>query len=221
MNYIDILIIIFIVYSCFQGYKRGFIKTFFDTLGAVIAFFLSREFYHPVEDFLMNNTKLFVKVHKFFESNVSERIVETFDESLHIPVELKNILGNIINTGNTAQADTFSVFVDNISIILIRSISFIITFLVVYALLVLLSNFIDIIFKLPILNLTNRLIGAVTGILKGVFILYIIFALASPLIGFMQDSKFVQNVLNSKSSNIFYENNLILNYLSDEGFYKN
>ena len=89
------------------------------------------------------------------------------------------------------------------------------------ALLVLLSNFIDIIFKLPILNLTNRLIGAATGILKGVFILYIIFALASPLIGFMQDSKFVQNILNSESSNIFYENNLILNYLSNKGFYKN
>lgn len=221
MNYIDILIIVFAGYSCFQGYRRGFIKTLFDTVGVVIAFFLSREFYYLAEDFLMNNTKLFVKVHEFFESKMSEKLVESFDESLHIPAELKNILSSIINAGDMAQADTFSVFVDNISIILIRSISFVITFLVIYALLVLLSNFIDVIFKLPLLNLTNRLFGAATGILKSAAILYLIFALASPLIGFMQDSALAQGVLNSESSKIFYDNNIILNYLSYKGFYKN
>ncbi len=221
MNYIDILIIIFVGYSCFQGYRRGFIKTLFDTLGAVIAFFLSKEFYYITENFLLNNTKLFVKVHDFFESKMSEKLMETFEQSINIPAELKNVLSNIINTGDIANADTFSVFVDNISIILIRSISFVITFLVIYAALVLLSNFINIIFKLPLLNLTNRLFGAGTGLIKSVIILYIVFALSSPLIGFLQDSSLSQSILDSESSKIFYNNNIILNYLSYKGFYEN
>lgn len=221
MNYIDILIIIFVGYSCFQGYRRGFIKTLFDTLGVIVSFFLSKEFYYLAENFLLDNTKLFVKVHDFFESKMSEKLMESFKESMNIPAELKNVLSNIISTGDVSQADTFAVFVDNISIILIRSISFIITFLVIYAVLVLISNFINVIFKLPLLNLTNRIFGAGTGLIKSIIVLYIIFALSSPLIGFLQESKFAQNILNSESSKIFYDNNIILNYLSYKGFYKN
>lgn len=221
MNYVDILIIVFAGYSCFQGYRRGFIKTLFDTLGVIVSFFLSKEFYYLAENFLLDNTKLFVKVHDFFENKMSEQLIESFKESINIPAELKNVLSNIINTGDVAQADTFAVFVDNISIILIRSISFIITFLVIYAILVLISNFINVIFKLPLLNLTNRLFGAGTGLLKSVIVLYIIFALSSPLIGFLQESAFAQSILDSESSKIFYDNNIILNYLSYKGFYKN
>ena len=76
MNYIDGLIIVFVGYSCFQGYRRGFIKTLFDTLGVIIAFFLSKGFYYLTENFLLNNTKLFVKVHDFFESKLSEKLME-------------------------------------------------------------------------------------------------------------------------------------------------
>lgn len=221
MNYIDILVVIYVGFSCFQGYRRGFIKTLFDTLGVIIAFFISRQFYYFTENFLLNNTKIFFKVHDFFESKFSEKLIETFEESIHIPAELKNILSNIIDSGGVAGTDTFAVFVDNISIILVRSISFVITFLVIYAALLILSNIINIVFKLPILNLTNRLFGAGTGLLKAVIVLYIIFALSSPLIGFLQEGKIAQSVLESESSKIFYDNNIILNYLSYKGFFNN
>lgn len=221
MNYIDVIIIVYAGYSCFIGYRKGFIKTLFDTLGVIISFFLSREFYYIAENFLLNNTKLFVKIHGFLESELSERLMTTFKESMHIPVELKNVLNNIINAGNVTGTDTFAVFIDNISIIIIRSISFVVTFLIIYAILVLISNFINVIFKLPLLNLTNRIFGAGTGLLKSFIVLYIIFALSSPLIGFLQESVIAKSVLNSESSKIFYDNNIILNYLSYEGFYNN
>mgnify|MGYP000846013319 CR=1 FL=1 len=221
MNYIDIVVIIFLCYSCFVGYKRGFIKTLFDTLGVIVSFFLSREFYYIAENFLLDNTKMFVKIHSFFESKLSESLMTTFEESTHIPAELKNVLSNIVNTGDLQGMDAFSVFVDNISIILIRSISFIVTFLVIYAILLIISNLINVIFKLPLLNLTNRIFGAGTGIIKSFIILYIIFALCSPLIGFLGDSPVSKSILNSQSGKIFYDNNIILNYLSYNGFYNN
>lgn len=221
MNYIDIIVIIFLGYSCFLGFRRGFIKTLFDTLGVIASFFLSRKFYYLAENFLMNNTKMFVKVHDFFENKLSESLMITFEESTHIPAELKNVLSNIINTGDLQGMDTFSVFVDNISIILIRSISFVLTFLIIYVILVLVSNLINVIFKMPLLNLTNRIFGAGTGIIKGFVMLYIIFALCSPLIGFLENSSVAKSILDSESSKIFYDNNIILNYLSYNGFYNN
>lgn len=221
MNYIDIAVLIIIGFSCFQGYRRGFIKTLFDTLGVLVAFFLSKEVSHIMEEFLMNNTKLFTRVHDFIENKSSINFMESADKLFNLPVELQNILSNIIKTGDLTQADTFQVFVNNISIIVVRSVSFIITFLVIYALLVVLSNLINIIFKLPVLNITNRVFGAGTGFVKGVIMLYIIFALASPIIGFMQENDIAKGVLSSESSKIFYSNNIILNYLSYKGFYNN
>ena len=212
---IDVIIVIFAGYLFFQGYRKGFILTVFDTLGVVISFFLSREMYHFAEDFLLNNTKLFVKLHDYFEAKLS---TSTFNNIGKIPVELQKFVNNIMAS---EASDTFAIFVDNMSLLVIRSISFIVTFLAIYAILLILTTIINTVMKLPLLNITNRLLGALMGIVKGVILLYLIFALATPLISFMQDKPLAQSVLNSESSKIFYDNNIILNYLSYKGFYEN
>ena len=212
---VDVIIVIFAGYLFFQGYRKGFILTVFDTLGVVISFFLSREMYHFVEDFLLNNTKLFVKLHDYFEAKLS---TSTFHNIGKIPVELQKFVNNIMAS---EASDTFAIFVDNMSLLVIRSISFIVTFLAIYAILLILTTIINTVMKLPLLNITNRLLGALMGIVKGVILLYLIFALATPLISFMQDKPLAQSVLNSESSKIFYDNNIILNYLSYKGFYEN
>lgn len=213
---IDIIIVIFIGYLCFQGYRKGFIKTVFDTLGIVISFFLSKELYNFAENFLLKNTKLFVKLHDYFEVKLSENVIKSINSN--VPIELQKFVNNILIN---EASDTFTAFVDNLSLLIIRSISFVITFLTIYAALLLISTLINTIMKLPLLNLTNRLFGAFMGILKGVIMLYLIFALAAPLLSFMQDKPFAKSVLDSESSKIFYNNNIILNYLSYKGFYDN
>ncbi|MDD4439205.1 MAG: CvpA family protein [Tissierellia bacterium] len=212
---IDVIIVIFAGYLFFQGYRKGFILTVFDTLGVVISFFLSREMYHFAEDFLLNNTKLFVKLHDYFEAKLS---TSTFNNIGKIPVELQKFVNNIMAS---EASDTFAIFVDNMSLLVIRSISFVVTFLAIYAILLILTTIINTVMKLPLLNITNRLLGAIMGIVKGVILLYLIFALSTPLISFMQDKPLAQSVLNSESSKIFYDNNIILNYLSYKGFYEN
>lgn len=212
---VDIIIVVFAGYLCFIGYKKGFILTVFDTLGLVVSFFLSREMYHFAERFLLNNTKLFVKLHDYFELKLSMNAVNNLSK---VPVELQKFVNNIMAGG---APDTFAVFVDNMSLLIIRSISFVVTFLAIYVILLLLTTLINTVMKLPLLNLTNRLFGAFMGILKSVIILYLIFALAAPMLSFMQDRPLAQSVLNSESRKIFYDNNIILNYLSYKGFYEN
>ena len=212
---IDIIIVIFAGYLCFHGYRKGFILTVFDTLGIIISFFLSKEFYHIAEDFLLNNTKLFVKLHDYFEMKLS---INNINNMGKVPVELQKFVNNIMASEFT---DTFAIFVDNMSLLVIRSISFVITFLTIYTVLLLLTAIINAVMKLPLLNITNRVFGAFMGILKSVILLYLIFALSAPMLSFMQDKPLAQSILNSESSKIFYDNNIILNYLSYKGFYDN
>ena len=211
---IDIIIVVFIGILCLEGYRKGFIKTIFDTLGIIISFFLSKEFYHFVENFLLKNTKLFVKLHDYFELKLSENVIKNINNN--VPVELQKFVNNILIN---EASDSFAAFVDNLSLLIMRSISFVITFLIIYAILLLLTTVINTVMKLPLLNLTNRVFGALMGILKSVILLYLIFALSAPLLSFMQDKPLAQSVLKSESSKIFYDNNIVLNYLSYKGFY--
>lgn len=230
MNSVDVIVIIFIVLTGFAGYRRGFIKTLFDTIGLIAAFFISKQFFYIVEDFLLENTKLYVKIHDFFEIQAasfteilqksSDEIGEAFREALNLPVELQSFVNSMFSTGAAATGDSFTVFVDNLSVIILRSLSFVITMLTVYVVLVIISNIINAVFKLPVLNLTNRVFGAATGVIKSILILYIVFALLSPVIGFMQDNRIADSIVNSESGRIFYQNNIILNYLSYLGFYE-
>jgi uncharacterized membrane protein required for colicin V production len=231
MNLVDIAIIIFVGFQMFQGFRRGFIKTLFDTIGIIAAFFLSKMFYFYAENFLLNNTKLYVKTYDFIATHSegfkeilkgnSNDIVTSFREALHLPIELQTILSNIFNYSTSASVDAYKLFIDSITMMLIRSLSFIITFLIFYVILIVLSNVINTLFKLPGLNIANRMFGALGGAVKSLIVLYIIFALCSPVIGFTQNNKIVNEVIESESSKIFYENNIILNYLSYKNFYGN
>jgi len=231
MNITDIIIIIFIGFQLFQGFRRGFVKTLFDTVGLIAAFFLSKQFCYIAEDFLLNNTKLYVKTYDFiaarsevFKSILrgnSDDIVTYFREALHLPAELQTVISNIFNYGTSANVDGYKLFIDSMSMMLIRSISFVITFLLFYVILVILSNIVNTLFKLPGLNIMNRLFGALFGAVKSLIVLYIVFAVFSPVIGFTQKNAISRTVLESESSKVFYYNNIILNYLSYKDFYSN
>lgn len=212
---VDIIIIIFLGLLIFQGYRKGFIKTIFDTLGLVVSFFLSKELHYYVENFLLKNTKLFAKLHDYFEVKLSKDIANNINNN--VPLELQKFVNNIVAN---EVSDTFAAFVDNVSLLIIRSISFVVTFLIIYAILLALTTLINTIMKLPLLNLTNRVFGGFMGIIKGLILLYLIFALLAPLLSFMQEKPLAQSILNSESSKVFYDNNIILNYLSYKGFYE-
>lgn len=229
MNIIDVLILVYIISVCFGGFKRGFIKTLFDTIGIIISFFISKNICYIVENFLMNNTKLFIKIYDFFEKQMSsfsdlftygEDSIHYVSETFKIPTDLQNILLNFVNSSTNQNINSFDMFISNLSIIIIRSVSFVITFLIIYCILVIISNIIDAIFKLPLLNITNKICGLIAGLVKSVVILYIIFALLTPIISFTQENIITQYVINSKSKTIFYDNNIILNYLTYKDFYE-
>jgi uncharacterized membrane protein required for colicin V production len=94
-------------------------------------------------------------------------------------------------------------------------ISFTIALLFTFLIIFVIANVLNTIVKMPVLNLANKLLGGVFGALKTAVILYLVFALATPFIMFSdKDNTFTNMVLESKSSEIFYENNLVLNYLS-------
>jgi len=128
---------------------------------------------------------------------------------------LKMMFNDLINNAGGDVVGNTAVLSDKITAIIMIFISFTIAILFSFLILFIIANAVNAVVKAPVLNLANKVLGGATGIVKSVLILYLIFALATPLIMFSyKDSKITDKILESTSGEIFYENNIILNYLS-------
>ncbi len=228
MNYIDIIVIAFIGLVVFEGFRKGLVKMLFEIAGMIIAFFLSKSFCFVIVDFLTEKTKFYGMVHEFFQTKANwltdiiqkgtTDAILKMQEGIKLPQEMKSLLMQSFK--NDVSIANFDVFVNQLTDFAIKSLGFVITFLIIYSILLILVNLLDAFLKLPILNLSNKVGGAIVGLGKSIILLYIIFALASPIIAFVSDSKIVKDINESTASEIFYKNNIILNYLSYNGFYE-
>lgn len=228
MNAVDIIILIFLLITMISGFRKGFFMTLFDTLGVVIAFFISKKYYTIVEEYILSNTKFYDTVNNFiyekfsqFANNLPDGNLNTaqaFKGFNNLPIDIQTISNNIFSFESiTSGVDKSTNFVDKLSGFIIFIVSFIIVMLFAYLILLIVTYIIDKVFNVPGLKIINRFFGGFTGALKGVIILYLVFALASPFIAFSDGNIITKIILDSKSSEFFYENNVILSYLIYKG----
>lgn len=63
-NWVDLIIILFLLSSLFEGWRRGFLGGLFDLLGFLLSFLLALRFYPSSTDFLVSNFFLSVGIAK-------------------------------------------------------------------------------------------------------------------------------------------------------------
>lgn len=227
-NFVDIIIVVSLAISFFYGFKRGLIMGLFELIGVILSFFISYNYSYIIRDILMNSTGIF----GYLKDNVSDRLMHIFESQAvvdlggifkgfeKLPFDIQKLLNDyifkeVVNENVYNYIENLS---ERIAGIFVFIISFAITFLVVYLVLMIAANILNTMFKAPVLNTANKLFGGGFGIIKSILLLYIFFAIASPFISMSKpDNLVTTTILESKSSEFFYENNIILNYLTYKG----
>lgn len=186
MNFIlDIFILLIFVLTVITSYRRGFVKTVFDFLRGIIslviacafsgklaAWFESRFLEGPIKEKITeklaelsgNNS---IDIAGFIENQRTDFIA--FIEKMGISFnDVEKEYGNLESTGAEEMADSI---VEYIAQPVITAIATVIAFILLFILSLLLMKFlgwiVGCIFKLPLLNITNKLLGAVLGIVMG------------------------------------------------------
>lgn len=228
-NVIDIIVLLFILLVVGNGFRKGLIMSLFDLVGLIASFIISWNYYYLVKDFLVKRTGLV----DFINNNISAKISEVladlpgtdldlgsiFNGFGKLPFDIQRIMEDFLQSSIKETAADYAISMsDKITNIFIVIISFTVAFLIAYLLLMIIAGVLNIMFKAPVLNMANKLLGGLFGLLKAVVLLYIVFAIASPFIAMSEkENMFTTEILESKSSEVFYENNLILNYLTYKG----
>ena len=201
---VDLIIIAIILLFTFLGYKRGLIKVAIKLCTFIIAIIIAFALYKPISNLVIENTG----IDESIESAITDRILPE-GASVNDEVELSNDLPSVIleNSENTVKGIATS-----FSNTIIETGCFLIIFIAVKIILKFVTVLADLIAKLPILKQFNALGGTIYGVLEGLFIVFVGFAIVS-LIAPLLDVSILEAINSSTLGSIFYNNNIILNFI--------
>ncbi|WP_427340686.1 CvpA family protein [Caloranaerobacter sp. DY30410] len=231
MNWVDYVVIVILLVNGIGGLSKGLIITVFNLFGFILSLYIAKLYYPVIANFIKNNPNIIYTIKKYVTTRVeiimnkigNSGSIGDFFEILKLPSKLgenmindPNVNSYMNNTINTAS-DMIStkltgLFIDIISIIIV--------FLVAKFILYVIVSILDNIAQLPVLRQINKLAGLIFGLIKGIFILYILFAIITPVITMFPDGTVAKGVFDSSIGHYLYSNNLIIDYLKGYGLFK-
>ena len=184
MNLLDVILIAILVLFAFAGYKRGLIQTVFKLVSFFVAIVLSYLLYPyvsqtlrqtPVFAILKANIEDAMNLRGVVESHAAQTQTDLIN-SLSLPAVLRDAL-HLNNTPDVYELlnvrsieDYISSFFSNITL---NVMSMVLVFILVWLVMRLIGGALNIVSKLPVINLFNRAGGLVAGLAMGLLIVWV------------------------------------------------
>ena len=235
MDLLLIVVLAIIIINALIGMKTGFIKTIFSLCSMIVAVILTIWLNPYVNDFLRDNEKITNAVSSKVEAMVdlSEEKAEEAQQSetdtieeesqnriiegLHLPKSIKQSLleNNNVEAYKDLAVNNFKEYVvDYITGVIINAAAFAITFIVILALLWIVSIALDLISKLPLLNQINKTAGLLAGLVHGLVIVWIFFILLTVFGSTDAGQKALQAIGENQILSFIYNNNYLLRFIT-------
>jgi uncharacterized membrane protein required for colicin V production len=206
--WIDVIIVIILIFAVVQGFRRGFVHTFIHTVGWILAVVLGFVWYPHVIDFLKEKTGFYDSIHGRIADRVTENVGNTTDSAMTgIPEVIRDLLDKAIDSATSAIANTMS---DSLTNLIFNIIGFLAVALIIKMFLMLLTMFFSKEKNSGFIGGVDGFFGLLAGALKGIILVYILLALMVPITSLSGSSFLTSQLDGSVLGSYLYDNNLIL-----------
>lgn len=205
---LDLIIVAIIASNIFICYKKGLVKLAVGLVAVLAAIILSVILYKPVSNLIIKNTGIDKKIENVIIENFSAD-TQNGEETRYVGIidYLEKYANDAVTkTQNEIvyeTAGTMAVKITNVIVLLA-------IFIIVRAVLVLLTFVSDAITSLPLIKQFNEVGGVIYGIIKAFLIVYIILAIVFLIVLVSGNSTISDMISSSHITKFFYENNLLL-----------
>ena len=173
MNWLDIVILIIVVFAAVRGSTVGMIKSLVGLVALIIAFFTANAFNDDLAKLIIEHTTIKNSLQIFFEKDLFNKFSIpkiTTDTFGHAGDYLNGILAN----SDILKTSTMSSFGEFMANVVINVFSWIIIFIIGIIVIRILGIILEEIFKLPILKTINGIGGFAIGLIKGSLFVFLI-----------------------------------------------
>ena len=208
---LDVIVIAIFALNIFICYKKGLVKLAVGLIAVVVAIILAVALYKPVSNLVMEKTGINEKIENLIIENFSAKTSEGQEVRYvglidYIEKYATDAVNKTQNEIVYETAGTLAVKVTNVIVLLA-------IFIVVRALLLLLTFVSDMITSLPLIKQCNEVGGVVYGIIKALLIVYVILAILFFVVLVSGNTQISDIVSSSYITKFLYEHNIILNIL--------
>lgn len=227
MNWLLILVIGVLAFNSFNGRRRGLIKTVFVMFSTIISLVVTGWIAPTVSKEVQKNESIIRFVNEKVEKVVDFTGVGTktsdevnFIDKLSIPSVMKNALleNNTTDIYTAMAVDSFNQYVCNyLTRTIINAAVFLIILIIVRICLLVISQTLDLISKLPVLNGLNKSAGLIAGFFYGILIIWVGCLIITVLGSTQLGQYFYGQISNNAVLSTIYNNNLLLRFITNIG----
>ena len=227
---LDVIIVAGVGLSIFFGYKQGLVGVAYKILSFIAAIVLAIVLSGPVSQFIIDNTEFDETIHNTIQGTLEAKEEKTETETIesdnkeskedkkedtsNISAVITDYIADEVKKVTTdAQNHVASTVADNVTNNIVYAITFIGIFIVARILLIVIKFFAEAIAELPIIKQFNKAGGLLYGILRGLFIVYLFFAIVSVVASIANIEGFLEIINASFIGKFAYDNNLLLKIL--------
>lgn len=208
--FIDCLIIAVMALCIFIGYKKGLIKVAISFASIIVSIIIAVLLYKPIAGIIINNTQLDEKISDGIYENIKEFDFNNITEEDREKNQILKISEKYIQEALEKSKENTARYVSSsLTHTLIEVIAFVGLMIVLRIALIILNLLSDVVGNLPIIKQFNKSGGIIYGIIEGLFIVNLAFAILYILNSSFQNSQIQQAIDESKIGKLVYENNII------------
>ena len=213
MNWLLIIVLGIIIINAIIGRKVGLIKIIFSLFSFILALILTAWISPSINGILKNNEVFYEMAEQKVEDMLFKEQPETTNEEdiiegLPLP---KSIKESLRENKEKQEINIKSYIISHVTDIVIKSLAFVLTFVVVFVGLWVISIALNIISKLPILHQINKLAGLLVGGLQGVLVVWLLFILITVFSSSELGKTAFQQIESSSILSYLYDKNFLLN----------
>ena len=208
---LDVIIIAIILLNIIICYKKGLVKLAVGLIAVAAAIILALILYKPVSNLIIENTEI--------DENIEQAIINNFsgdtqeNEEVRYVSVLDYLQKYVDDAVNKTQTEIVTQTAGMMAVKIINVVVLIGIFIIVRAVLVLLTFISDIITSLPILKQFNEVGGILYGAIKALLIIYVVLAIVFLIICYTNNSTISEAINSSYITRFFYDHNLLLNII--------
>ena len=211
---IDLIILAILAICIFFGYKNGLTKSIIKILSFVIAIVVAAIFFKPVSNLIIANTEIDENIRQAVVNLVYKDVEENGEvkEDTNLPQAMVNYINDSIkNAVEDTKEKVVNSAADNIAVTAINVASAVLLFVVTRIALLIITAITDILTDLPVIKQFDKTGGVVYGVIKGLLIIFVIFAVISLISPAIEKTGIITSINKSFIGGFLYDNNLLLN----------
>lgn len=230
MNWLLILVVLLVAGNIVWGFFRGFLRVVYS-MAAWILILVFVTFATPyVADWMTEHTGLDTRIEKNCKEKLQNAVAgeeksteeqntqEQKDLSglgMKLPANVWNQIGDThkLADGWMEQSGLYNTIASKASSLAMKAIAFVIVMLITVIAFHLIASAIDLVAKLPVIGEVNHMLGGIAGLIKGLLLVWLVFAFAAMGAATEAGSVVIDAVYQSEILQWLYENNLILTIL--------